>query len=102
MTTTGISGGQRKRTAVGVEIITRPSILFLDEPTSGLDSYQAYNLIENLKIIAGTGCPVICSIHQPSSEIFYLFDIAIFMKSGESMIVMMMIIIVIVMIVIIL
>ena len=52
-----------------------------------------------MKIIAGTGCPVICSIHQPSSEIFYLFDIAIFMKSGESVIMMMMIIIVIVIVI---
>ena len=48
----GISGGQRKRTSVGVEIITNPSLLFLDEPTSGLDSYTAYNLIKLLRKIA--------------------------------------------------
>lgn len=79
----GISGGQRKRTSVGVEIITKPQILFLDEPTSGLDSYQAFNLVKMLNDIAITGTPVLCTIHQPSSEIFYLFDICIFMKSGR-------------------
>jgi ABC-type multidrug transport system ATPase subunit/ABC-type multidrug transport system permease subunit len=79
----GISGGQRKRTSVGVEIITKPSILFLDEPTSGLDSFAAYNLVNILKEVAKTNCPVLCTIHQPSSEIFYLFDQAIFLKSGR-------------------
>ncbi len=79
----GISGGQKKRTSVGIEIITRPSILFLDEPTSGLDSYAAYNLVNILKAVAKTNCPVLCTIHQPSSEIFYLFDKAIYMKNGR-------------------
>ena len=50
----GISGGQRKRTSVGVELITDPALLFLDEPTSGLDSYSAYNMIQLLKVRAFT------------------------------------------------
>lgn len=79
----GISGGQRKRTSVGVEIVTDPSLLFLDEPTSGLDSYSAYCLIQLLKEVAASSCAVLCTIHQPSSEIFFLFDIVIYMKDGR-------------------
>ena len=45
----GISGGERKRTSIGVELITNPSVLFLDEPTTGLDSFTAWVIIDNLK-----------------------------------------------------
>ena len=79
----GISGGQKKRTSVGVELITKPSLLFLDEPTSGLDSYNAYKLVELLKATAKMNTAVLCTIHQPSSEVFYLFDQVIFLKSGR-------------------
>jgi len=79
----GISGGQRKRTSVGVEIITKPSLLFLDEPTSGLDSFSAYNCIQLLKRLAAENTTVLCTIHQPASEVFFLFDRCIFMKSGR-------------------
>lgn len=79
----GISGGQRKRTSVGIEIITNPSVLFLDEPTSGLDSYAAYNLVKLLNEFAKTNCTVLCTIHQPSSEVFHLFDMVIFMCQGS-------------------
>ena len=70
----GISGGERKRLSVGMEMITNPSILFLDEPTSGLDTYSAYNLIKNLKDLTNMGRTVISTIHQPSSDILRLFD----------------------------
>lgn len=70
---TGISGGERKRTAIGVELITAPSILFLDEPTSGLDSYAAYNVVKVLTELSNQGTTVIATIHQPSSETFGLF-----------------------------
>ena len=60
----GISGGEKKRVSIGVELITQPSILFLDEPTSGLDSYAAYSVINNLKDLARLGCTVISTIHQ--------------------------------------
>ena len=79
----GISGGQKKRTSVGVELITKPSLLFLDEPTSGLDSHNAYNLVQLLKETANLNTAVLCTIHQPSSEVFFLFDKVIFMKSGR-------------------
>ena len=78
----GISGGQRKRTSVGVEVITDPTLLFLDEPTSGLDSYSACSLIELLKKV-GNKNTVLCTIHKPSSEVFHMFDKVIFMKEGR-------------------
>ncbi|RYH29731.1 hypothetical protein EON65_07535 [archaeon] len=58
-------------------------LLFLDEPTSGLDSYSAFSLVKLLKEVAATNCAVLCTIHQPSSEVFFLFDIVIYMKDGR-------------------
>lgn len=57
--------------------------MFLDEPTSGLDSFSAYNLVKLLKKVAATNCTILCTIHQPSSEVFFLFDKVIFMKDGR-------------------
>lgn len=79
----GVSGGQRKRVSVGVEIITNPALLFLDEPTSGLDSFNAGNLVKLLKTIASKNAAVLCTIHQPSSDVFFEFDMCIFMKEGR-------------------
>ena len=79
----GISGGQKKRTSVGVEMITEPSLLFLDEPTSGLDSFAAFNLIKLLKVVATDGAAVLCTIHQPSSEVFHIFDLVLFLQAGR-------------------
>lgn len=79
----GISGGQRKRTSVGVEIITNPTLLFLDEPTSGLDSFSASSVVDLLKEVAKQNTAVLCTIHQPSSEVFHKFDKVIFMKEGR-------------------
>lgn len=79
----GISGGQKKRTSVGVELITKPSLLFLDEPTSGLDSFNAYKLVQLLNATAKMNTAVLCTIHQPSSEVFFLFDQVIFLKAGR-------------------
>jgi ATP-binding cassette subfamily G (WHITE) protein 2 len=80
--TKGISGGEKKRLCVAIELLTDPKILFLDEPTSGLDSKIALSLIEKLKRIANDGCMVICTIHQPQNKIFNLFDNLILMKNG--------------------
>lgn len=79
----GISGGERKRTAVGAELITNPEITFLDEPTSGLDTSAAYNVISVLRQLTQLKRSVLCTIHQPSSEIFHLFNQAIFLVAGE-------------------
>jgi ABC-type multidrug transport system ATPase subunit/ABC-type multidrug transport system permease subunit len=70
----GLSGGERRRLAVGVELIARPSVLLLDEPTSGLDSFSADIVIDVLKATAAEGTAVVVTIHQPSSQIFSLFD----------------------------
>ncbi|KAJ3199938.1 hypothetical protein HDU67_002419, partial [Dinochytrium kinnereticum] len=70
----GVSGGERKRCAIGMEMLTKPPILFLDEPTSGLDAYTALSVIKTLKALAGTGRTVITTLHQPSSDMFRLFD----------------------------
>ena len=82
----GISGGERKRLSVAIELINKPKILFLDEPTSGLalDSFGAKMLIEILKDIARERNSIICcTIHQPSSEIFDCFDRTICLRNGN-------------------
>ena len=66
----GISGGERKRTSIGYELITEPSLLLLDEPTSGLDSRTAKKTIELLKQETRRGMSILATIHQPSAEIF--------------------------------
>lgn len=78
-----ISGGERKRTAIGVELITNPSLILLDEPTSGLDSFKAVQIVKLLKKLARSGKTVISTIHQPSSESFLLFDRLILMCDGN-------------------
>lgn len=80
----GVSGGEKKRTAVAVELITRPKMIFLDEPLSGLDSYAAWTVVQVLKELARNGCAVLCTIHQPSSEIFETFDKMICLAEGRT------------------
>lgn len=80
----GLSGGEKKRVSIGVEIMSNPSILFLDEPTSGLDSTTSGVIIEFLKELAQIKNMIIAfSIHQPSSNIFQHFDRMIIMNKGE-------------------
>jgi len=81
----GISGGQRKRTSVGVELVTKPALVFLDEPTSGLDSFSAVQLCQVLKKVANAGASVLFTIHQPASEIFNSFDHLILLSKGGVM-----------------
>lgn len=79
----GLSGGERKRASIGVELITNPSLIFLDEPTTGLDSTTALNVLELLKALADNGRNVVSTIHQPSSEIFNQFDNLMLMVRGN-------------------
>ena len=80
----GISGGERKRLCVAMELITRPKLLFLDEPTSGLDSTTALSLMHTMKDLCTKGeCTVVCTIHQPQTKIFNLIDNLLLMKKGE-------------------
>lgn len=69
-----ISGGQRKRLNIALELIRRPDVLFVDEPTSGLSSSDALLVIRLLKKIANMGNIIIVNIHQPTSDLFVLFD----------------------------
>ena len=64
----GISGGQRKRVNVGMELVAQPSLLFLDEPTSGLDSTTSFELLHALRAQTRAGANVIAVLHQPSCE----------------------------------
>lgn len=81
----GISGGERKRTSVGVELVTKPALVFLDEPTSGLDSFSASQVIDLLHKVANAGTSVLFTIHQPSSEVFNAFDHLILLNQGGVM-----------------
>ena len=77
-----ISGGQRKRLNIGLELLREPSILFLDEPTSGLSSRDSENIMDLLKELTLKGKLVITALHQPSSDIFKLFDSLIILDVG--------------------
>ncbi|XP_051008224.1 broad substrate specificity ATP-binding cassette transporter ABCG2-like isoform X1 [Acomys russatus] len=79
----GVSGGERKRTSIGMELITDPSILFLDEPTTGLDSSTANAILLLLKRMSKRGRTIIFSIHQPRYSIFKLFDTLTLLASGK-------------------
>lgn len=80
----GLSGGEKKRLSIALEILTRPCLLCLDEPTSGLDSASAFFVVQTLRNIARDGRTIISSIHQPSSEVFALFDDLFLLSSGET------------------
>jgi ABC-type multidrug transport system ATPase subunit len=70
---TGISTEQRKRLTIAVELVSNPSIIFMDEPTSGLDARAAAVIMRVVKNIVSTGRTVVCTIHQPSTDIFEAF-----------------------------
>ncbi|KAF8751885.1 ABC transporter, partial [Rhizoctonia solani] len=79
----GLNVEQRKRLTIGVELAAKPQLLlFLDEPTSGLDSQSAWGIIEFLKSLADQGQAILCTIHQPSSELFQSFDRLLLLRRG--------------------
>ena len=82
----GISGGEKRRVSIGIELVSSPSLVFMDEPTSGLDSYAASQVMKLLKRVATThGSTVLFTIHQPSSIVFSSFDRLILLHKGRIM-----------------
>jgi len=79
----GISGGERKRTAVAVELVVRPPLLLCDEPTSGLDATTAHSLIKTLKGLTVLGHSIVVVIHQPRTDIFKLLDNLLLLSKGN-------------------
>ncbi|KAJ2705777.1 (ABC) transporter [Coemansia sp. IMI 203386] len=80
----GISGGEMRRVSIACELVTSPSIIFLDEPTSGLDAYNAFVVMDTLsKLARRYGRTVICTIHQPRTDIFSMFDQLIVLAAGQ-------------------
>ncbi|RLN13748.1 hypothetical protein BBJ28_00017786 [Nothophytophthora sp. Chile5] len=78
----GSSVEQMKRLTIGVELAAQPSVLFLDEPTSGLDARSAKLIMDGVRKVADSGRTIVCTIHQPSSDVFYLFDHLLLLKRG--------------------
>ncbi|XP_044471916.1 ABC transporter G family member 32-like isoform X2 [Mangifera indica] len=82
----GLSTEQRKRLTIAVELVANPSIVFMDEPTSGLDARAAAIVMRTVRNIVNTGRTIVCTIHQPSIDIFESFDELLFMKRGGEVI----------------
>nr|XP_043620816.1 pleiotropic drug resistance protein 3-like [Erigeron canadensis] len=82
----GLSTEQRKRLTIAVEVVANPSIIFMDEPTTGLDARSAAIVMRAVKNIVDTGRTIVCTIHQPSIDIFEAFDELILLKNGGRLI----------------
>jgi ATP-binding cassette subfamily G (WHITE) protein 1 len=80
----GISGGEKKRVCVAIEMVSEPALIMLDEPTSGLDSNKAARLLSILKKLAGSGRTVIFTIHQPSYLQYAKLDRLLLLDRGET------------------
>ena len=81
----GISGGQRKRVNIALELITEPPLLFLDEPTSGLDSTSTLEVMQVLRELADSGKTIIATVHQPRIEAFECFDQLLLLSKGGKL-----------------
>ncbi|KAI8531760.1 hypothetical protein RHMOL_Rhmol11G0160500 [Rhododendron molle] len=82
----GLSTEQRKRLTIAVELVANPSIIFMDEPTTGLDARAAAIVMRAVKNVADTGRTIVCTIHQPSIDIFEAFDELLVLKNGGRII----------------
>jgi len=79
----GISGGEKKRLSIGIELVTQPTMIFLDEPTSGLDSVSTFKVCKILKrLCEESNCIIMATIHQPSHKTFELFSHVYLMRAG--------------------
>ncbi|KAI9337277.1 P-loop containing nucleoside triphosphate hydrolase protein [Obelidium mucronatum] len=81
----GISGGEKRRLSIAIQLVKEPKVIFLDEPTSGLDSAASFKVMEAIKDLAKRrNCTVVCSIHQPSPSTYSLFDKVLFLARGNT------------------
>jgi ABC-type multidrug transport system ATPase subunit len=82
----GISGGERRRVSIAVQILTDPKVLMLDEPSSGLDAATAHGMMELLQALAMEGRTIICTVHQSRSDLFPLFGNLLLLANGGRMV----------------
>lgn len=80
----GISGGEKRRVTIAIQILTDPRVLFLDEPTSGLDAFTASSIVEVLRGLAEEGRTLVLTIHQARSDLFKYFDNVVLLARGGS------------------